>query len=279
MCGCGEFFCRKCSPSTVFCPRCLEQRRRLEQARSHEVLVAAPAGAGHVATPHGHLSLPRRLLLEALVTLMAAIAFLGGMVYLQNRSYAFEPSHVISYGIDAGQEPEQESIRPFQETIWVNGTRAQISGDTAYVINARVQGTRAYHDAVGDVVPYDFLLAWGRMADEDISSKLNWSQADRRGQVSGVIGGATGPDVSSDYVATHVSNNHLIPADESIRAALAQVKPGDMVRISGRLVDVRVFTGEGQAMVMTTSKSRYDQGDGACEVIYVESIRINGKTF
>lgn len=286
LCGCGTFFCRKCSPSSVFCFRCHQQHQHLSSTErqfsaSHPTLGAL----AHVNVAGGHplhartRPLPQRLALEVSLTLTVAVFVLIAMFTLQERSYSFEPDPTISYGINAGNEPLQSSIHPYTETVWYEGAKAELTSDSLYTISARVQSTRAYDDEIGIIIPYDFLLSWGEMADESVSGSLNWEQANRRGTVSGTIGGSGGPDLSSQYVVSHVSNNHLIPADESIRSALESVKPGDMVRIGGRLVDVRAFVTDGQSLSVTTSKSRDDQGDGACEVIYVEELRVNGRTY
>jgi len=286
MCGCGTFFCRKCSPSRAFCPSCYEK----SQAIARQAVARQPVSSGQprVALAHaggGHtVHLPvrpisRRLLIEATTTLILAVMILVTMFAVQQRSIAYSPDPLVSYGINAGREPAQEAVYPFDITYRHNGVRATLSGDATYVINARVQSTRAYDDEISDIIPYDFLLSWGDLADEDVSSKLNWEQADRRGQVSGTLGGTGGAGVSSDYVITHVSNNHLIPANDGIRSELNRVQPGDMVRIEGRLVNVKVFAGDNRVLSIMTSKSRTDQGDGACEVIFVEGLRVNGETF
>ena len=278
MCGCGTFFCRKCSASSVFCSSCHEKSRSL--SRSGRQMTLAPAGfsSGHaVHAPIRPVS--RRLLIEAVLTLVLATLALATVFTLQERSFAYSPNPLVSYGINAGKEPLQQSVYPFEDTIRYNGARATLSGDATYIVNARVQSTHAYGDEISVIMPYDFLLAWGDMADEDISSRFTWEQSDRRGEVSGTLGGAGGVDITSDYVVSHVSNSHLIPANEGIRQALAQVEPGDMVRIKGRLVDVRAYVSEGRVLTVSTSKSRTDQGDGACEVIFVETLRVNGESF
>ena len=109
----------------------------------------------------------------------------------------------------------------------------------------------------------------------DTGSRFSWRQSGRRGVVAGNIDG-TG--LTSGYVISHVSNNHLIPATGGIRRAIATVKPGDAVRIEGRLVDVSMVTGNG-ILSFFTSKTRTDQDDGACEIIYVEHIRINNRSY
>lgn len=231
---------------------------------------------GHTAA-HTHPGpLSRRLMLEILLTMVAAAMAIAATFGFQVRNNTYEASSTVSFGINASAEPIQMNIYPFQESIMENGTEAVISGENTYTINAKVQSTRAYDDSISAVIPYDYLLAWGDMADENKVSGLTWEQESRHGMVSGNLGGS---GIGTDYVVSHVSNNHLIPANATIRKALAQVKPGDMVRIEGRLVNVKIFASQGRTLGISSSQSRTDQGDGACEVIYVEQIKINGEIF
>ncbi len=185
----------------------------------------------------------------------------------------------VTYGIDPGIEPLQKNTGPFRTSIPVSDGTATLTSDSAYTINARVESVKAYNDLIGDLVPYDLLLAWGDMADDDVGNKLFWEQGDRKGQVSGSLGGPGGVDLSHDYVVRHISNNHIIASTDRIERALTSIKPGDMVRIDGRLVDVRMSLNDGRIVTVDSSKSRTDQGEGACEIIYVEHLRVNGQLF
>lgn len=278
MCGCGAFFCRRCSPSRIFCQRC-EGRR--QNVRGNQQLALAHPGiaGGRPLAPAHPAALSRRLFLEVLITLVAATLAIAAAMGWQDRSLAYEPNPTVSFGINAGMDPQQTYIGSFNQTIHENGTSAEISGDSSYTINARVQSVHEYRDAISGVIPYDLLLGWGGMADESLAGNLAWEQANRRGMVSGTISGSGGSQIDTSYVVSHVSNNHMIPANEKIRTALARIEPGDIVRIDGRLVDVKAFVSSDHTLTISTSKSRTDQGDGACEVIYVEHLRVNGETF
>lgn len=67
-----------------------------------------------------------------------------------------------------------------------------------------------------------------------------------------------------------LSNNHLITDDPSIRADIARIRVGDQVRVTGLLADYR-----GRSHPETwrpTSTVRTDEGNGACEVLFVREI-------
>jgi hypothetical protein len=213
------------------------------------------------------------------MTVLATLA-LTAVFGIQNSDFTVDASqNAISYGINTGNEPVQHKTSLFKTNVAVPGGTATLSSDTSYSINAKVESARFYDDTIGDLVPYDLLLAWGDMALDDVDSRLDWEQGDRRGQVSGSPGSANGVNLSTSYVIGHVSNNHLIPSTDRIARAMKNIKAGDMVRINGRLVDIRMSLNDNRVLTVNTSKTRSDQGEGACEVIYVEQLRVNGQSY
>lgn len=72
--------------------------------------------------------------------------------------------------------------------------------------------------------------------------------------------------------ASQVSNNHLITQSDSIRQAIARVRVGDQIRVRGRLV---AYQDAAHAEFWRTSSlTRGDTGNGACEVVFVENLEI-----
>ena len=71
-------------------------------------MTLAPAGfgGGHALhTPVRPIS--RRLLFEAVLTLVLATLVLATVFTLQERSFAYSANPLVSYGINAGKEPIQ----------------------------------------------------------------------------------------------------------------------------------------------------------------------------
>ena len=60
---------------------------------------------------------------------------------------------------------------------------------------------------------------------------------------------------------------HLIPANDTIERRIKAARVGQVVTLSGYLVDVKTDTG----WTINSSLTREDTGAGACEVIWVES--------
>ncbi|HTX24771.1 MAG TPA: hypothetical protein VMD03_08950 [Steroidobacteraceae bacterium] len=76
--------------------------------------------------------------------------------------------------------------------------------------------------------------------------------------------------ISREDVIAHSSNNHLIPADSSVRRQLARLRVGEVVHLTGLLVDGVRDDGAS----VHTSLSRTDTGAGACEIMLVEEVEI-----
>ena len=70
-------------------------------------------------------------------------------------------------------------------------------------------------------------------------------------------------------IAVQSANMHMIPADPAVAARLARVREGELVRLSGYLVDVlEPSTG----WTWRSSRSRDDTGAGSCELVLLEAL-------
>lgn len=143
-----------------------------------------------------------------------------------------------------------------------------------YEIEALVVHTKDYlsFDLGDQMSRHDFALAWGKIAEYNDRVDFHWSQSGRRvfvdvndPQANSLVGNGSG----SGY---QLSNNHLIPANDSARLKLWAVRRGDHIRITGYLVNVDGHSKDGSTFVWHSSTSRNDTGDGACEVIFVEDV-------
>ena len=129
---------------------------------------------------------------------------------------------------------------------------------------ARVLSREDYHfDAGANLAPVDLALGWGRMSDSSELASIEISQGNRfyHWHVD------TFP-IPRREIETSSANMHMIPADDSVRNELERVRPGEVVHLEGFLVDASRPGG----WRWRTSMTRDDTGDGACELVYVESI-------
>lgn len=145
--------------------------------------------------------------------------------------------------------------------------RFEIMGEAISVARYRWAFTNPYFEV-------DLGLAWGPRVKE-YKDRLTFRQTARwlMWSYRGEMDEATKFDIQ-----THVGNLHLIPAEgrAEVRKAIRSLEKGDLVRIKGFLVRIFGPTGE---LIATSSTSREDSGDGACEIVWVEEIQINRKIY
>lgn len=121
--------------------------------------------------------------------------------------------------------------------------------------------------------PKDLTLVWGKVAQYNKEIDFDWKHSNRHSYhkldpyvVEKYFGG-------SIYLNSEVSNNHVIPADDRVRKEIDMVRRGDHIIIEGYLVNAEFFKGNVPYGKWESSVTRYDTGDGACEVIYVTNIK------
>lgn len=137
----------------------------------------------------------------------------------------------------------------------------------AYTITARVLGVERYRlDASAFLSPYDVALAWGpvpgyldRLSFQQMGRFVHWQTKDMSLDVAEIV--------------AHVANTHTIPASTTVRRAIASLDRGEVARLDGLLVDAQAEDG----FTWRTSLVRTDDGAGACELMWVESVEVGGR--
>lgn len=81
-------------------------------------------------------------------------------------------------------------------------------------------------------------------------------------------------ETAAVFRADEVSNTHLLATDAAVRQQLASLETGDEYRMSGRLVDYEIYNGGRNGGRRNSSIVRNDTGNGACEVLLVDSVEI-----
>jgi hypothetical protein len=117
-----------------------------------------------------------------------------------------------------------------------------------------------------DYSPTDLALGWGPMAADGMAERLDVSQGGRWYKYRW---GNEGPPIPKGQIVRHSANMHLIPADDSVAQALDAVRAGDIVELHGWLVRIERDDG----WKWQSSLTRDDSGGGACELVYVCSLR------
>jgi hypothetical protein len=134
-------------------------------------------------------------------------------------------------------------------------------------IEARVLSRERYWaGSRADLMPIDIAVGWGPMSDTALIEKLSISQG-QRFYFWSYSGKAP---ASHDVITRSSANMHLIPADDDVKATLFAARPGDVLILTGDLVDVDGAGG----WKTQTSLVRDDTGNGACETVYVRTAMI-----
>ena len=136
----------------------------------------------------------------------------------------------------------------------------------AFSLEARVLGREDYHfDRGAAISPTDLALGWGPMAEPRVLDKIRISQSNRwyHWQVDEF-------PIPRREIETHSANMHMIPANAEVAERLTQVHSGQHIQLSGQLV--RVDGQDGYSW--SSSLSRDDTGAGACELVWVEQLRL-----
>lgn len=164
----------------------------------------------------------------------------------------------------APDPPEQVEL---EERFTLSWEDYEIIGHSGIGIEAIVLSAKAYRTGdLGTLVPLDLALAWGPVSNPDWIRHLRVKQSERLYRWSY----PPGTSLTVDEITTGSANMHMMPANDGVRASLTRVRKGDLVRISGYLVDV---SGPDD-FSWKSSTVRTDTGLGSCELILVENIEI-----
>ncbi|MEM6454373.1 MAG: hypothetical protein AAF772_04690 [Acidobacteriota bacterium] len=192
--------------------------------------------------------------------------------------HGWMPAHSLSaeeLQIVLAAEPEQTKPEDDSVIFWTwSDSTVQITPLFDYRMVARVMGTKRYRfDREARYSPLDLLVTWGPAADPALDDYVDWSQSARFGFFEYQ---ALPPGIDNQTIGVHMANTHLIPADDDVADRMGDIHRGDLVEIEGMLVTLREEWDDGRWYAWTSSTTREDTGAGACEVILVQNVRING---
>ena len=143
----------------------------------------------------------------------------------------------------------------------------QINHLEPFALEARVLSRRDYSTGrEADLSKTDLALGWGEMSRPEIIAHFDIKQRSRA-----YFWRTEKFPIPRRAIETQSANMHMIAATPEVAAALDRVNKGDMVRFSGQLVEVRAEEGNWR---WRSSLTRNDTGNGACEVIWVQSFSL-----
>lgn len=221
---------------------------------------------------------------KAVITILLIIITSCVMILISNlvdlNTTNFNTNKGIVYDLSKSKGglpyPVQTSCSNTSSTINVDGVNVTMTKVAKYKIIGRVESI-GYHFSFTDVSEKlstrDFLLSFGEMALDKNSERISYGSAGRFGSWYCNSQEFYKEYGDFDVIKRQVSNNHLVPASKEIKEVIESVKIGNVIEIEGYLAKYN-WAIENRKYTWGTSTSRTDDGDGACENIYVEKIRI-----
>ncbi|HXE65594.1 MAG TPA: hypothetical protein VN630_01020 [Rhodanobacteraceae bacterium] len=189
---------------------------------------------------------------------LCALLLLAGWLWWHGRPIA-RPDGVLAPNdpVQTGFDAPQPAI-PFKH--------ATLHPLAHFSLAARVLSRDDYRfDAESDLSPTDLAFGWGRMSDSAVLRSIDISQSGRF-----YYWQTKAFPIPRREIETHSANMHMIPADASVAYQLKRVRVGDVVSLEGMLVEADKANG----WRWRSSLTREDTGDGACELVYVQSLAI-----
>ena len=192
--------------------------------------------------------------------IIIALLIIGAFLfYLDNKPKGIAPTVI--------PDPIQKDL---EEPLYVEITsrdneKISVKLLAEYEISAKVLGVKKYYtDGAAKVSHRDFALGWGELGQPLYKKHVKYSQSGRwyRFVVDDIR------EVSVDYVSLHSANTHIVPANKHIWNLAKKVNKGDYVTLKGYLCSVEFPNGP----PWTSSLTREDTGNGACEIMYVTDI-------
>ncbi len=141
-----------------------------------------------------------------------------------------------------------------------------------YKIKGLVVARQLSGDAISWLSAADVGIAWGKMADPEVNQYMRYSQRGRWLYYHP----QRGLPVSSHYMQLHTSNTHVLTDSNSMMNVVKNLEPGDNIVFDGYLVKVSSKMKRGFSLPWKSSLTRKDTGNGACEIMYIERIWVNG---
>jgi hypothetical protein len=209
----------------------------------------------------------------AITTLVVSLILFGSYVYTLT-----EPEYITlnrAKPIDVLMDPVQSAAPDTIIPIIHRGKeRYTIIPQKRYQLSGIVVSYRRYRRGwMHNLSPWDYTVSWG-----NTQQYLPYVKFDQI--VRFCLFSTKHPEkVDISYLESHIANNHLIPANNNLRKAMGRVKKKDQVLIDGFLVNVISTDRKNRIGNWTSSLTREDTGNGACEIIYVTRLRINNDVY
>ncbi len=162
--------------------------------------------------------------------------------------------------------PDGPAQSPVQDDRMFLHDEYMIHPLATFEVKARVLSRERYYlDRESDLAPFDLALGWGYMSDERVLSHLSISQSNRW-----YWWRARQLPIAKEEISANSANMHMVPADDYIKRQIKRARTGSIVKFKGYLIEAKGEDG----WRWRSSLSRFDTGNHACELVFVEEFEI-----
>lgn len=211
--------------------------------------------------------------IKKLLKIIILLSFLGLAMAMFNKSKLPDSS---TMRVELKVEPIQETAMREPIIIRKGDYRAKLEPKYKYEISGLVvedydseSWLDVMHKKFDPFNTRDLCLLWGSNVENNLYNKFAFSHGEFT-----CFFETKNLEAYRTFNKTQISNNHLIPANEDIYRKIKNTSISDQVRIKGYLVDNHITTPDGNTGSRTSSVTRTDTGNGACELIYVEEFEV-----
>lgn len=194
------------------------------------------------------------------------------IIIILGLGYHYYDRYVYFEQLNTSLEPVQKNLTEIKKLEKErDGVKFYIEPKAEYDIQALLISKEKYSSwDIAKIVPYDLALAWGDLAKKENIKSLNYGQRLRHVNYTYSY---SEMKLSPEYIQSHISNNHIIPANEEVYKKIKGYKVNRIIHLRGYLVKLYVPVSDDRGFgTMDSSMIRTDTGDGACEIIYVEDV-------
>ena len=187
-------------------------------------------------------------------SLLAVGLIWGGYAYL-HRPISYPPGVLVS------ADPEQTTLP--EPSAQIEYGAFHLKPLAHFALDARLLHRKIYRwDRQSALAPVDLAVGWGPMSDQAVLDRLNISQSMRFFWYEY----QQPPPIPKEQIVCHGTNLHIIPATSAIASRCKSLRIGTLIHLRGELVEA---TGR-DIGTWRSSLSRTDDGNGACELVWVE---------
>ena len=205
--------------------------------------------------------------LVIILSVVAVLALVG--YFLLQRPVVSEEDYTTIY---TSLDPEQNSLLDtINFSVNLKGLDVVFRSIARYKVSAIILSKKRYvSDWTSIISPLDFALGWGDVAKSEnlehikVRQTMRWYRYKFDNECA----------ITQQYISTHSSNHHIIPANNNIRKAILSTKKNNAIVLEGYLVNVSGKY-KGGNVTWRSSETRTDTGNGSCEIMYVTSVKID----